>query len=208
MKEKKKIIISILLTLVPIIVGSILYKKLPNSIPTKYSFTGEILGYSKKAEVVYFLPLFFLGIHLFSIFKINSDPKKENIPTKVLNLIYSIFPYCSIVLTLSSFLICLNYKINMIKIIYFSGGVFFIILGILVPSIKQNYTIGIKLPCTLSNEENWEKTHKIAGKSFILVALILFICVFYQNKYLLILCLLFFLMSPIYSYIYFIKNKK
>lgn len=59
MKEKKKIIISALLILVPLIVGSILYKKLPNSIPTQYSFTGEILGYTKKEEIIYLLPLFF-----------------------------------------------------------------------------------------------------------------------------------------------------
>lgn len=149
-----------------------------------------------------------MGIHLFLIFKIKSEPKKENIPTKLINILYFIFPYCSIVLILLSFLISLNYKINIMRVIYFSGAIFFIILGILVPSIKLNYTIGVKLPWTLSSEENWEKTHKIAGKTFILVGLTLFFVFFYQNKYLLIICLLFFLISLIYSYVYFIKNGK
>lgn len=32
-----------------------------------------------------------------------------------------------------------------------------------MPKTKQNYTFGIKLPWTLDNEENWNKTHRIAG---------------------------------------------
>lgn len=32
-----------------------------------------------------------------------------------------------------------------------------------MPKTKQNYTFGIKLPWTLDNEENWNKTHRVAG---------------------------------------------
>ena len=42
-------------------------------------------------------------------------------------------------------------------------GVIFTIIGNYLPKCKQNYTIGIKIPWTLNNEENWNKTHRFAG---------------------------------------------
>ena len=42
-------------------------------------------------------------------------------------------------------------------------GVLFVIIGNYLPKCKQNYTIGIKIPWTLDNEENWNKTHRFAG---------------------------------------------
>ena len=38
-----------------------------------------------------------------------------------------------------------------------------IIIGNYLPKARQNYTIGIKIPWTLANEENWNRTHRLAG---------------------------------------------
>jgi uncharacterized membrane protein len=43
-------------------------------------------------------------------------------------------------------------------------SIFFSLLGNLFLNIKPNYFIGIRLPWTLENEENWRKTHRLAGK--------------------------------------------
>ena len=39
----------------------------------------------------------------------------------------------------------------------------FTIIGNYLPKARQNYTIGIKIPWTLANEENWNRTHRLAG---------------------------------------------
>lgn len=36
-----------------------------------------------------------------------------------------------------------------------------------MPKIHQNYFAGFKLPWTLENEDNWNETHKLAGKVWI-----------------------------------------
>ena len=38
----------------------------------------------------------------------------------------------------------------------------FLLLGNYLPKIKQNNTLGIKISWTLTNEENWNKTHRFA----------------------------------------------
>ena len=45
----------------------------------------------------------------------------------------------------------------------FGIGVLFMIIGNYLPKCKQNYTMGIKLPWTLDDEENWNRTHRFAG---------------------------------------------
>ena len=42
-------------------------------------------------------------------------------------------------------------------------GLLFLIIGNYLPKARQNYTIGIKIPWTLANEENWNRTHRLAG---------------------------------------------
>jgi uncharacterized membrane protein len=43
-------------------------------------------------------------------------------------------------------------------------GLLFAFIGNYMHSIKPNYFAGLRLPWTLSDDENWRKTHKLAGK--------------------------------------------
>jgi uncharacterized membrane protein len=40
----------------------------------------------------------------------------------------------------------------------------FSLMGWFMPKIHQNYFAGFKLPWTLENVDNWNETHKVAGK--------------------------------------------
>lgn len=44
--------------------------------------------------------------------------------------------------------------------------------------IRQNYTVGIRLPWTLSSEDNWDKTHRLAGKLWIVGGVLVLFNVF------------------------------
>jgi len=43
-------------------------------------------------------------------------------------------------------------------------GLLFAVVGNYMYNIKPNYFAGIRLPWTLENEDNWKKTHMLAGK--------------------------------------------
>lgn len=42
-------------------------------------------------------------------------------------------------------------------------GILFAFLGNLMYNIKPNYYVGLRLPWTLHSDENWKKTHRLAG---------------------------------------------
>ena len=57
-------------------------------------------------------------------------------------------------------------------------GILLIALGNYMPKLQQNYTIGIRVPWTLNSTENWNRTHRLGGKTFILGGFLLIIAGF------------------------------
>lgn len=49
----------------------------------------------------------------------------------------------------------------------------FFLIGLVLPKMKRNYTIGIRLPWTLHSDEVWDKTHCFGGKLFIAFSVLL-----------------------------------
>lgn len=49
------------------------------------------------------------------------------------------------------------------------AGAFFAILGYAMPNIRQNYTIGVRLPWTIESEAAWDASHRFVGGIWILV---------------------------------------
>ena len=48
-------------------------------------------------------------------------------------------------------------------------GTFFALLGFTAPQIKQNYTIGVRLPWTLESTKAWDASHAFIGRAWIAV---------------------------------------
>ncbi len=51
-------------------------------------------------------------------------------------------------------------------------GFMMIMIGNYIPTVRQNNTLGIKLPWTLKNEKCWNLTHRFAGKLYVIGGLI------------------------------------
>lgn len=50
-----------------------------------------------------------------------------------------------------------------------AAGALFAILGYAMPNIRQNYTIGVRLPWTIESEAAWDASHRFIGGIWILV---------------------------------------
>lgn len=166
-KYKKMIIITTLVTLLPILLGIILWEKLPDSIATHWGADGQANGWSNKAFAVFGMPCILAAIHLFSVCVTLNDPKRKNIHKKPLALVFWIVPVVSLVTSGFTYMAALGSDIDIRLIVSIMMGILFIILGNYMPKLQQNYTVGIKLPWTLNSVENWNRTHRFGGKLFI-----------------------------------------
>ena len=59
------------------------------------------------------------------------------------------------------------------KIVLLLVGLLLVIIGNYMPKTRQSYTVGIKLPWTLNSEENWKRTHHMAGYIWIFGGILL-----------------------------------
>ena len=96
-----------------------------------------------------------------------NDPKRKNIHKKPLTLVFWIVPVVSFVANGFTYMAALGSDIDITLIISILVGVLCIMLGNYMPKLQQNYTVGIKLPWTLNSAENWNRTHRLGGKLFI-----------------------------------------
>lgn len=90
-------------------------------------------------------------------------------------------------------------------------GLMFAFIGNYMNNIKPNYFAGIRLPWTLSDDENWRKTHHVAGKlwfagGMLIVIVSVFIPVHLMVPFFIAIMLVLVLVPAIYSYRLF-KNK-
>lgn len=172
----KKIIISSLVILLPIIIGLVLWDKLPEQVPTHFNLEGEADGWSSKAFAVFGMPLFLLAMHLVCVIGTSLDPKNKNINGKPFNLVLWIVPVISFVCCALIYSVALGCEINVATYMCTFIGIVLILVGNYLPKCRQNYTIGIKIPWTLNDEENWNKTHRFAGKLWVIcgIATVLF----------------------------------
>jgi len=178
MNRKKMILLTSFLVLIPMIVGLILWNKLPEEIPIHFNSAGEPDNYSSKAFAVFFIPLFLWVMHLLTGFIILADPKKQNIHDKVFLLSLYIVPSAAVfgALVMYTGALGLPVSINMLGNLFV--GIVFIVVGNYLPKTRQNYTIGIKIPWALNDAANWNKTHHFAGIIWIICGAILIINAF------------------------------
>ncbi len=166
-KNLKTLIITSVVILLPIVAGLIFWDKLPEEVPIHFNAQGVADGWSGKGTAVFTMPLFMLAIHWICVFVTSLDPKSKNITEKNMNLVLCITPVLSVFTNGIIYSFALGYELNIAIIFPLFFGIFFIVIGNYMPKCKQNYSIGIKIPWTLESEENWNYTHRLAGKTWV-----------------------------------------
>ena len=206
-KFKKESIISVIFSILLFsLVNLLFYKKMPETLPTHWGFNNKIDGYSSKFTTLITTPLLLIFLNIFSCFMLDNDPKNKDKNNFVITIGKATIPLVMLITFVISVFYGLGKKINVMVIISIFVGFLLILIGNYLPKTKRNYTVGIKLPWTLNSDENWNKTHRLAGYFFILGGIFFLLTPFIGNEYLIFLTFMIIGIIPaIYSF-YLYKN--
>ncbi|MBO4880522.1 MAG: SdpI family protein [Firmicutes bacterium] len=210
MKNKKlEIILAAVIALLPMIAGVILYDRLPDQIATHFGLNGEADGWSSRAAAVFMLPAVMAGVTLLCGFSLSTDPKKQNMNPALRSI--GIWSAPAVSILVSAFILsnALGYTSRIELIVPVAVGLLFILIGNYLPKTKQSYTMGIRLPWTLASEENWNRTHRLAG--FLWVAggglmIVLSLLHLWAGWLIIVVVTLLALIPAIYSYLLYRKG--
>lgn len=207
--NKKLLIITSIIILLPVLFGIWKWDMLPEQIATHWNIHNEPDQYSSKAFSVFGLPGIILLCHWFCMICTRYDPKRKNHSPKILHIVYWICPVISILCSTMTYSTALGINVNIGQITNIFVAFMFMFVGNYLPKCKQSYTIGIRIPWTLDDETNWYKTHKMAGTIWSISGFIMIISAILEIYLInIILMILAAIIPLIYSFILAEKQKK
>lgn len=177
-ENKRTLLLTSLLTLSPVLVGLLLWEQLPEQMTTHWGADGVADGWSGRPFAVFGLPLILLAAQWLCIFFTGIDPKNKGQNRKVTQLVLWILPVVSLFTCGMVYATAFGADFPPEMLTFALLGIVFILVGNYMPKCKQNHTIGIKIKWTLENEENWNATHRMAGKLWVMVGFLSLFCGF------------------------------
>ena len=177
-KNKGLMILTSVIILLPMVVGILLWDQLPEKMAIHWGANGEADGWSSRPVAVFGMPLLLLAIHWLGVWLTGEDKRNRHQSEKILQLMFWIAPVVSLFGMGSTYASALGQPLRIDRLALLLLGIIFAMIGNYMPKCRQNYTIGIKIVWTLSDEENWNATHRLAGKLWMIGGLLLMLCAF------------------------------
>ena len=194
--NKKELLLTSAVCLLPLLAGAILYPRLPETMATHWGFDGTANGWSSRAATVFGLPLFILALHLVCSYAESRDTKRKNVNPVLRTVMLWFCPAVSLLggaLTLGT---GLGYEMHVGTVAPVFVGLLFLILGNYLPKLRRNRTMG---------------THRVAGFTWVAVGLLMVVSAFWQlhgPTVTVVLLALAVGIPVLYSYLYYRRHEK
>lgn len=210
-KNKKLLIITSLLTLLPIPVGLLLWDRFPETMAVHWGITGEVDGYASPGFIIFLLPLLMLAFHWLCVLFTALDKGNRGRNQKMFRIVLWTIPIISNLSLLGLYAFALDVEFSPVAWTVIPMGLLFAVMGNYMPKIRMNATMGIKVPWAYSSEENWNATHRFAGKIWviggILIALSAFLPTGLSVTVMIIATVVLCVLPIVYSYRFYQKEK-
>lgn len=159
----------ILLMIIPIAYLAATWKTIPDIVPIHFNLHGVADDWGSKWIFILLTGVVQVPVYILMYFIPRLDPKKKiRANSKAFYVLR--FGITFLLSSISCWIIytTVNYsKVEFsMKIIPILISAFMILMGNYLPTVKQNYFIGIRTPWTLENNEVWTKTHLNGGRAF------------------------------------------
>lgn len=145
------------------------YANFPDQVPTHWNIAGEADNYSSKGVGAFMIPGVITGIYALFLVLPLIDPRGERYAD--FSKAYHILKNAIVALVFGVYVVAgvagLGYAVPVGILTPLGIGFLFLVIGNYMGKVKSNWLMGVRTPWTLSNEEVWNKTHRLSGKLFI-----------------------------------------
>lgn len=182
-ENKVRLLVSSLVTLLPMLFGIVFWDKLPDTMITHWGADGVADGLSSKAFSVFVPTAILLILNLLCVIATAFDQNGRNQNKKAMGIIFWIMPIISLLVNGVMYNVAFRGNVNFDCLFPALFGVLFVVMGNYMPKVVRNRTFGIKISWTMNNEENWNKTHRLAGKLWVAGGIVMIIAAFLPMKW-------------------------
>lgn len=209
---------SLVTTVIPVIVGLILWNKLPEQIALLFHFDGNPDSYYSKGFAVFGVYLMILAVQIFvAVGTASENEKGEGIPEKLYCIFLWICPVISVLMSVLVYGNALGYELDVVFWCMMAIGFLYLVLGNYVPKLRRNKFSGLRVKWTFESKKNWEHTNRFSGYVMCvlgIVTIIMALTRFYNVATAYWMPVVWFalifvseIVMMVYSYVYYTKHK-
>ncbi|MNR89838.1 Immunity protein SdpI [compost metagenome] len=152
---------------------------LPDPMPTHWGVNGQPDGWMSRFWGAVVGPLTSTLVYLMMTLSPYIDPRSRN--WAAFGNIYPVLKTSVTALMLFVTYLALSAAASVEQVLPASRllvaiGLLFIVLGNYLPKVRSNFFVGIRTPWTLSSDEVWVRTHRLAGKLMVALGLLILLC--------------------------------
>jgi immunity protein, SdpI family len=177
MKLSRHTLLNLCLILAAFAVAASMYNSLPDLVPIHWNARGIVNGYTPKPWGAFMLPLMMVGLYLLFLVLPAVSPGGFRISRfmRVYWILCSVTLAFLLVTTVFALLMAQGISLPLNRIINAGIGLLLMIIGNFLGKVTKNFFVGIRTPWTLASDEVWFRTHRFAGKLFVLVGFVVVI---------------------------------
>ena len=167
--HKKQLIAASALILLPILVGLLLMDRLPEAFATHWGMDGQADGWSSRSFAIFVPPVIMLALFWVCVFFTGKDPgNQDGRNKKPFAMVLWIVPFLSNLCCGMMYALALGAKFSVTNLMLVVMGLLLLVIGNYMPKCQMNSTIGIKVSWAYTSEENWNATHRFAGRVWVI----------------------------------------
>ncbi len=174
-QNKRILILSVTVCLLPMLLGIILYNKLPEQMPIHFTIDGSKDNYAPKDFALFGLPLIMAIVQAICMFCTMNKLKDKQKPI-IIKIMEWFIPIVTVLIYVIMVEVPLGSDVYVGKSICLILGIMFIIIGNYIPKINYD-TAKVMFHPAPSSEKSFRKMSKIMGYSFIIIGVVLLIMI-------------------------------
>ena len=170
-KNPLRHILALVIAIIPLMYVALQWNTVPETVAVHFDIHGQADDYGSKKEML-LMAVFLSVTSLITYLVVINAHKFDKKRTKGVKPV--MFDTIALATVLFISILNLTIIINSIypgvvlldKVVIPVIGLFFIFMGNVMYNIKPNRFVGIRVPWTLNNDENWKHTHRLGSKLF------------------------------------------
>ncbi|MBO0947841.1 alpha/beta fold hydrolase [Fibrella forsythiae] len=166
----------VLITVLPLMYLASIWSVLPAEVPTHFSAEGQPNAYNSKESLA--IGLVVLSAFIYGLLRVLPaiDPRKHLNSASYARIRFTMTLFVAGLSCVILYIIHAGKTGEIVSDLILSA-VFLLLaaMGNVMLTVPQNYFVGIRTPWALASQENWRKTHRMAGKLWVSVGLAAFV---------------------------------
>src|SRR4051812_32389422 len=149
------------------------YSGMPDPVPTHWNLRGEADGFTPKPWGPFTMPLVLFGICGLLVVLPRLSPKgfgMEGFRRAFDRIVLGVASFFFALHVLAVLAAC-GASIPIGRAVFILVGALFVVLGNFMGKLTRNFFVGVRTPWTLASEEVWLRTHRLAGRTFVLAGI-------------------------------------